>query len=82
MRTIYVFPEFPLNRWMRKDIRRGKPQVVRMRGESSPLGGGDKKILGFIYLAPQTRNLGIFRGAKKSDRIGRILWHNFTHSVS
>ena len=44
MRTIYVSPEFPLNRRMRKDIRRGKLQVARMRGESSPLGGGDEKI--------------------------------------
>ena len=33
MRTIYVSPDFPLNRRMRKDIRRGKLQVVR-EGES------------------------------------------------
>ena len=29
MRTIYISPEFPLNRRMRKAIRRGKLQVVR-----------------------------------------------------
>ena len=40
MRTIYVSPEFPLNRRMRKDVRRGKLQVVREGGERSPLGGG------------------------------------------
>ena len=40
MRTIYVSPEFPLNRRMRKDIRRGKLHVVREGGESSSLGGG------------------------------------------
>ena len=40
MRTIYVSPEFPLNRRMRKDIRRGKLQVVREGGERSSLGGG------------------------------------------
>ena len=40
MRTIYVSPEFPLNRRMRKDVRRGKMQVVRESGERSSLGGG------------------------------------------
>ena len=40
MRTIYVSPEFPLNRQMRKDVRRGKLQVVREGGERSSLGGG------------------------------------------
>ena len=40
MRTIYVSPEFPLNRRMRKDARRGKLQVVREGGERSSLGGG------------------------------------------
>ena len=40
MRTIYVSPEFPLNRRMRKDVRRGKLQVVREGGERSSLGGG------------------------------------------
>ena len=40
MRTIYVSPEFPLNRRMRKDVRRGKLQVIREGGERSPLGGG------------------------------------------
>ena len=33
MRTIYVSPDFPLNRRMRKDIRRGKLQIIR-EGES------------------------------------------------
>ena len=40
MRTIYVSPEFPLNRRMRKDVRRGKLQVIREGGERSSLGGG------------------------------------------
>ena len=40
MRTIYVSPEFPLNRRMRKAVQRGKLQVVRMRGERLSLGGG------------------------------------------
>ena len=40
MRTIYVSPDFPLNRRMRKDIRRGKLQVVREGGERLSLGGG------------------------------------------
>ena len=39
MRTIYVSPDFPLNRRMRKDIRRGKLQVVREGGERLSLGG-------------------------------------------
>ena len=40
MQTIYVSPEFPLNRRMRKAVQRGKLQVVRERGESLSLGGG------------------------------------------
>ena len=40
MRTIHVSPDFPLNRRMRKDIRRGKLQVVREGGERLSLGGG------------------------------------------
>ena len=40
MRTIYVSPDFPLNRRMRKDIRRGKLQVVREGGERLTMGGG------------------------------------------
>ena len=40
MRVIHVSNEFPLNRQMRKAVRRGKLQVVRMRGELSPMGGG------------------------------------------
>ena len=39
MRTIYVSPDFPLNRRMRKDIRRGKLQVVREGGEKLSLDG-------------------------------------------
>ena len=40
MRVIHVSNEFPLNRQMRKAVRRGKLQVVRMRDELSPMGGG------------------------------------------
>ena len=40
MKTICVSPEFPLNRRMRKDIRRGKLQVIREGGEKLSLGGG------------------------------------------
>ena len=40
MRTIFVSPEFPLNRRMRKAVRRGKLQVVREGGERLSLGGG------------------------------------------
>ena len=40
MRTIYVSPEFPLNRRMRKAVRRGKLRVVREGGERLSLGGG------------------------------------------
>ena len=40
MKTIFVSPEFPLNRRMRKAIRRGKLQVVRVPGERLSLGGG------------------------------------------
>ena len=44
MRTIYVSPEFPLNRRMRKDVRRGKLQVIREGGENSSLGGGGAQM--------------------------------------
>ena len=40
MRVIHVSNKFPLNRQMRKAVRRGKLQVVRMRDELSPMGGG------------------------------------------
>ena len=40
MHVIHVSNEFPLNRQMRKAVRRGKLQVVRMRDELSPMGGG------------------------------------------
>ena len=40
MQTIYVSPNFPLNRWMRKAILRGKLNVVREGDEFSTLGGG------------------------------------------
>ena len=40
MRVIHVSPEFPLNRRMRKDVRRGKLQVVREGGKILSLGGG------------------------------------------
>ena len=40
MRVVHVSNEFPLNRQMRKAVRRRKLQVVRMRGELSPMGGG------------------------------------------
>ena len=40
MKTIFVSPEFPLNRRMRKAVRRGKLQVVREGGEKLSLGGG------------------------------------------
>lgn len=42
MQTIYVPPNFPLNRRMRKAVRRGKLQVVREGGpvDANPNGGG------------------------------------------
>ena len=40
MQTIFVSPDFPLNRRMRKAVQRGKLQVVREGGERSALGGG------------------------------------------
>ena len=40
MTTIHVSPEFPLNRRMRKAVRRGKLRVVREGGERLSLGGG------------------------------------------
>ena len=40
MTTIHVSPEFPLNRRMRKAVRRGKLRVVRVPGERLSLGGG------------------------------------------
>ena len=40
MRTIHISPEFPLNRRMRRAVRRGKLQVVREGGERLSLGGG------------------------------------------
>ena len=39
MRTIFVSPEFPLNRRMRRAVRRGKLRVVREGGERLSLGG-------------------------------------------
>ena len=42
MQTIHVSPDFPLNRRMRKAVRRGKLQVVREGGEESAGGGGEK----------------------------------------
>ena len=39
MQTIFVSPEFPLNRRMRKAVRRGKLRVVREGGERLSLGG-------------------------------------------
>ena len=44
MRTIHISPEFPLNRRMRKAVRRGKLRVVRVPGERLSLGGGSKKF--------------------------------------
>ena len=38
MQTIHVSPDFPLNRRMRKAVRRGKLQVVREGGEQFTLG--------------------------------------------
>ena len=43
MTTIHISPEFPLNRRMRKAVRRGKLRVVREGGERSELGGGGGK---------------------------------------
>ena len=43
MRTIFVPPEFPLNRRMRKAVRRGKLRVVREGGERLSLGGEMKR---------------------------------------
>ena len=43
MQTIFVSPEFPLNRRMRRAVRRGKLQVVREGGERASLGGGDEE---------------------------------------
>ena len=40
MQTIFVSPEFPLNRRMRRAVRRGKLQVVREGGKRESLGGG------------------------------------------
>ena len=40
MSMIFVSPDFPLNRRMRKAIRRGKLQVFREGGARSALGGG------------------------------------------
>ena len=40
MRTIFVSPDFPLNRRMRKAVRRGKLQVVREGEKRLSLGGG------------------------------------------
>ena len=40
MTTIHVSPEFPLNRRMRKAVRRGKLRVVREGGKRLSLGGG------------------------------------------
>ena len=40
MKTIFVSPEFPLNRRMRRAVRRGKLRVVREGGERLSLGGG------------------------------------------
>ena len=38
MQTIHVSPDFPLNRRMRKAVRRGKLRVVREGGEQFTLG--------------------------------------------
>ena len=40
MSMIFVSPDFPLNRRMRKAVQRGKLQVFRDGGEHSALGGG------------------------------------------
>ena len=40
MQTIFVSPDFPLNRRMRKAVRRGKLQVVREGEKCLSLGGG------------------------------------------
>ena len=40
MQTIHVSPDFPLNRRMRKAVRRGKLEVVREGEEKSAIGGG------------------------------------------
>ena len=63
MTTIHVPPEFPLNRRMRKAVRRGKLRVVREGGErSGPGGGGGKEMspsdfverLAAVRLNPET----------------------------
>ena len=46
MSIICVSPEFPLNRSMRKAVQRGKLQIVRMRDELSPMGGGGTSRMG------------------------------------
>ena len=58
MTTIHVPPEFPLNRRMRKAVRRGKLEVVR-EGEHSSSGGGARDRV-FIYWD----NSNIFIGAR------------------
>ena len=41
MQTIHVSPDFPLNRRMRKAVRRGKLEVVREGGEAMSSASGD-----------------------------------------
>ena len=48
MQTIYVSPEFPLNRRMRKAVQRGKLKVACEGGENPSMGGGtplEKSVL-------------------------------------
>ena len=49
MRVIHVSNEFPLNRQMRKAVRRGKLQILRIRDELSPMGGGISPEMGRAF---------------------------------
>ena len=60
MQTIRVSPDFPLNRRMRKAVRRGRLRVVR-EGEDFPSGAGGASDRVFIYWD----NSNIFIGAQK-----------------
>ena len=77
MRTIFVSPDFPLNRRMRKAVRRGKLQVVREGEKRLSLGGGmpvESRRAFRTHSSPLVcmADNGAESGGGQTDKFGRV----------
>ena len=70
MRTIHISPEFPLNRRMRRAVRRGKLRVVREGGERLSLGGGMAVESGRAFRAFSSPLVCMVDRGEESERVG------------